>query len=203
MRARAVVDVSGLPEHAFGSRAPIWWGTIGLMAIEGTMFALAAATDLYLRLRAPAWPPSGEPGPSVPWGTISIAVLLASIIPNLWADRRARRPGGEGAIRAALIVAVLFGLAALVLRGVELSALHVRWDESAYGSIVWSIMGLHMGEMLAGTLETIVLVVFMFRYPLDEKHRVDVTVDTLFWYFVVAVWVPMYLIIYWLPRWVS
>ena len=48
-----VSDVSALPDTAFGHRSLMWWGTMGLMVIEGTVFGLAIAMYFYLRLRVP------------------------------------------------------------------------------------------------------------------------------------------------------
>lgn len=200
MRTRAVLDVHDLPEHVFGSRAPIWWGTVGLMAIEGTMFGLALATYLYLRLDVREWPPLRTPDPDLFIPTINLAVMLASVAPMAWADRLARRGGGSGAIRLALVLCTLAGIAALVLRWFEFDAFHVRWDTNAYGSIVWTILGLHLAELLAGTLENIVFIIYSMRFPLDEEHRVDVSTSALFWYFVVGIWVPLYLMLYFTPR---
>ena len=70
MKPVTVLDVAGLPDHAFGHRSILWWGTLGFMATEGMAFALAAATYLYLSARVPEWPPDvprwfGSPGSTV------------------------------------------------------------------------------------------------------------------------------------------
>ena len=33
MRQRSVQDVSELPTYGFGSTSPIWWGTLGFVAL--------------------------------------------------------------------------------------------------------------------------------------------------------------------------
>ena len=43
----AAVDVSELSEYAFGHQGLIWWGTIGFMVIEGSMFVMALITYSY------------------------------------------------------------------------------------------------------------------------------------------------------------
>src|SRR3712207_7378595 len=45
-------DVAGLPTYGFGTRSPIWWGTLGFVALEGMGFALAAGAYLYLAYRS-------------------------------------------------------------------------------------------------------------------------------------------------------
>src|SRR5205823_1564523 len=76
-RRAAVLDVSGLAPGAFGHRSLIWWGTLGLFVIEGTMFAIAIAAYFYLRMRNTTWPPNVPP-PDLRWGTVNTLILLAS-----------------------------------------------------------------------------------------------------------------------------
>jgi hypothetical protein len=40
---RAAIDVSGLPDHGFGSRSIMWWATVGVIAIEATVFVVTIA----------------------------------------------------------------------------------------------------------------------------------------------------------------
>ena len=69
--ARPHVDVSDLPDQgAFGPAGLIWWGTVGFMVIEGSMFVMTLITYFYLRLRVEMWPPSG-PDPSLFYGTLN------------------------------------------------------------------------------------------------------------------------------------
>ena len=49
MSARTVVDVSPLPRFAFGHKGLVWWGTVGFMVIEGSMFVMAVIVYFYLR----------------------------------------------------------------------------------------------------------------------------------------------------------
>jgi cytochrome c oxidase subunit 3 len=81
MKPVTVLDVANLPDHAFGNRSIMWWGTLGFMATEGMAFALAAATYLYLRARVPEWPPDVAP-PNLGYGIANLIVLLLSVIPN-------------------------------------------------------------------------------------------------------------------------
>jgi len=76
------LDVGALPPGAFGSRSLMWWGTLGMVLIESTVFALAIASYFYFRTRMPSWPPGGVAPPDLRWGTINTLILLASILPN-------------------------------------------------------------------------------------------------------------------------
>ena len=76
------VDASWLPNHAFGHHSLMWWGTVGVMAIEGMAFALAIVTYVYVWTRLDAWPPDVLP-PDLRFGTLNLAILLASLLMSL------------------------------------------------------------------------------------------------------------------------
>ena len=60
-RGTAALDVASLPRSAFGQRSVMWWATMCMIAIEGTAFALAITSYLYLKGRTPTWPPAMLP----------------------------------------------------------------------------------------------------------------------------------------------
>jgi cytochrome c oxidase subunit III len=71
--ARPALDVSRLPAYAFGPRGLLWWGTMGIVAIEGMMFAIFLATYFYLRIYVPKWPPNLPP-PDLLYGTLNTLI---------------------------------------------------------------------------------------------------------------------------------
>jgi cytochrome c oxidase subunit III len=192
------LDVSDLPNYAFGHRSTLWWGTAWFVVIEATAFALALFAYFYLRSKSPEWPPGVAP-PDLLWGTLNTVILLASTLPNQWA-KNAAEAERLGPVRLWLVVAMAFGVAFLVVRGFELAALNVAWDTNAYGSIVWAIMGLHTTHLLTDVVDTGVLTALMFTRHAHGRCFVDVSENAFYWYFVVLVWLPLYAVIYWVPR---
>jgi cytochrome c oxidase subunit I+III len=191
MKDRAVLDVSHLPTVAFGSRAPIWWGVAGLMAIEGTMFAIVAASYLYLRGGARIWPPSGAAHPGLWLTTLNLAVLLASIVPMHLTNKAAMREDLPG-IRRWLTVTTVLSVLFLVGQVATFDRLTYRWDSHAYGSLVWTTGGLHTLHVLTGTLENLLFLAILIRGPFEDKHLVDIRVNGMYWFFVALSWIPFY-----------
>nr|HET7859277.1 cytochrome c oxidase subunit 3 [Caldimonas sp.] len=189
-----VLDVRALPSFGFGPRSLMWWGTAGLMTIEGTVFALAVVVYFYLRSHSQLWPMRSPP-PELLWGTLNTAVLVASAWPNQLAKRAATRLDRAG-VQLWLTVCTVLGFLILLLRGLELTALNVRWDADAYGSIVWMIMLLHTTHLVTDTWDTTVLDVLFFTGPLEGKRYVDVSENAVYWDFVVLSWLPIYAVIY-------
>jgi heme/copper-type cytochrome/quinol oxidase subunit 3 len=192
------LDVRHLPTVVFSHRSLMWWGTLGMMAIEGTVFALAILAYFYLRSHTPTWPVTALP-PKLLWGTLNTVVMVASFLPAHFAKREAealRLPG----VRLWLVVSVAFGLVFVAIRVLEFAALNCRWDSSAYGSVVWLLLALHTTHIVTDLIDTGVLTVLFFTGPLDGKRFVDVSENSFYWYFVVLTWLPIYFTIYWGAR---
>jgi heme/copper-type cytochrome/quinol oxidase subunit 3 len=200
MRFEPTIDVGHLPNSAFGTRAPIWWGTTMLLAIEGTMFGMLLVTYLYLMREQPAWPPGDTPPPDLTASILMLALLGASLVPNLWLRRLAENHAPKGPIRFAMGSLIVVCAAIVVARVFEFRSLHCWWSDHAYGSIVWTILGMHTGHVVSSTLENVILLVLVETQELDEHRRVDLTVNSLYWNFVVGSWVPMWALVYVVPR---
>jgi cytochrome c oxidase subunit I+III len=196
---RRTVDVAALPNHAFGHSGLIWWGTVSFMVIEGSMFVIAIVAYFYLRTRVPAWPPSA-PNPDLTLGTINLLILLASALPNQ-AVKTAAEKYDLVKVQRGMLICLCFGVAFLVVRAFEFASLNVAWDSNAYGSIVWVLMGVHTAHLLTDVVDSGVLTALMFSRHVERKRFVDVSENALYWYFVVAWWIPIYLVVYFAPRW--
>ena len=198
LRRGAALDVGHMPTFAFGTRSPMWWGTMGLVAIESTVFALTIMAYIYLRSHASVWPMSRFP-PDLLWGNVNTAILLASLWPNQMAKQAAERLDIHG-VRLWMTVCMVFSLAFLAVRAFEFGALNTRWDSDAYGSVVWMLLGLHTTHLVTDAWDSLVLTVLMYTGPLEGKRYVDVSENAGYWYFVVLSWLPIYAVINWGAR---
>jgi len=192
------LDVKHLPTFAFGTRSPMWWGTLGMIVVEGMVFALTIMAYFYLRSRSPVWPQDSLP-PDLLWGTVNVILMLASGVPNWWTKRAAEQLDLLR-VRIGMAICGLFGVASLLVRIAEFNTLNVRWDASAYGSVVWMLMGLHTTHLLTDTYDSIVLGVLMWAGPLEGKRFVDVAENAGYWYFVVVSWLAVYAVVFWGAR---
>lgn len=195
MKRPAEIDVSELPTVAFGHRAPLWWGVAGLVTVEGIVFALLAATYLYLRGGAREWPPPGVAEPPLALTTAALLVLLLSAWPMHLANKAAMAVRLRG-VQVWLSVATALSVLFLVLRAWEFTLLTYKWSSHAYGSVVWTTLGMHTLHMLTSAGENILLLALLARGPVEDKHLVDITVNGFYWYFIVLMWVPFYVMFY-------
>ncbi len=195
MSRRLEIDVSNLPTTAFGMRDPLWWGVAGIMCIEGTMFAILAASYFYLRGGAHLWPPPGVRHPGLGITTLNLAILLASAYPMHRAARAAAREELQ-TIRRWLIAATVLMVAFLAVRIAILRALTFRWDSHAYGSLVWTAGGLHSLHVVTGIGENLLFIALLTLGPVEDKHMDDLRLNSMYWYFVTACWVLFYAIFF-------
>jgi cytochrome c oxidase subunit III len=206
MSTRAIIDISELPHHEFDTYDPVWWGNNLLLAIETSMFMILIATYFYLRQNFALWPPpvaqltaTLRPLPQLTYGTVNTVLLLVSCIPMVLTDLSARRDQ-KLLSQVGLVIGVLCGLAAIVLRMFEFFSMYFRWDSNAYGSIVWFLLGMHLMHLSVMTVEAVLLAIWIFTREYDMKHRVDIVTLAIYWYWVVGIWLLIYGVVYFTPR---
>jgi heme/copper-type cytochrome/quinol oxidase subunit 3 len=197
-----VLDVSALPHGTIDSRALIWWGNLGMMVIEGTVFCLAFATFIYLRMSSLDWPPSTVPKPDMLLPTINLVLLLLSGIPALYADAAARKEDLNG-VRLGMALFIAMGIVFIVIRFVVIAHLGYKWSDHAFGSIVWVVIGMHLFHCIVASGENVMLLVYVFMKPATKKRFLDVRCAAVYWYFVIITWLPFFVLIFvqpWMHR---
>ena len=196
---RPTLDVSHVPTVAFGPRTTVWLGFVGVIIVEGMMIALTIVAYFLLGARAAEWPPHATP-PALAAGTVNTAVFLLSIAPALWLKRAARR-GDLARVRVWLLVLSVIAIATLGVIGWAFATLNTRWDDDAYGSLVWMLLGMYALALIAAALVIWVLAVFMFSGPAEGRRFTNVYEAGDYWLLAIALWLSTWAVIYLAPRW--
>ena len=199
MTATRTLDVSNLPPYEISNKAPLWWGQLMLCLIEGSVFSILIALYFYLRLGVDVWPPPGVRLPGVLGPTLALIPLAASCVGSYLASEAAKRNSRKGMI-VGLSLNLVLALAFLALRAVEWGSFNFTWSADAHGSIVWAILFLHTYDMVADLLMTAVLIIILVSGRYGQKQRLGVHVDSVVWYFLSIIWLPLYAVIYWGPH---
>jgi cytochrome c oxidase subunit III len=206
MASGPVIDVSRLPPTAFDARAPVWWGNALMIVIETMTMALLAVSYFYVKQNFERWPPPLvseqppilHPVPDLWAGTANAILLAASCVPMWLIDHAVRR--GAKWVPLGLLLMGLLGIVCVVLRCYEFPAVKFWWDDNAYASVVWAILVMHLIYLVVGVGELLLVALWLVLYGIDEKHAVDVTLTGGYWYWTAGMWVVLYAIIYWVPR---
>lgn len=204
---RPPLDVATLPPIGFDTKAPIWWGNTLLLMIETAMFGILVALYFSVIQNTSPFPPPRvdrlpvlyDSAPDLTLPIIGLIVLLASLVPGIWLDVSARRRNVP-AIKIGLALTLTFNIAAFFIRYYEFDSLHFKWNDNAYGSILWILLGMHLFHIIVMGCEDIYLFIWTLAKGVDEKHALDLTVTATYWYWIVAVWVLLFPMIYILPR---
>ncbi len=201
------IDVSHLPEDAWDSHAPVWWGNLLAILIETSTLAIMLVTYFYIKRNFGQWPPPqvhseppiGNPNPDLLWGTLNLVLLVAACVPMYICDMAARKKDARRVLMWLGLMAVV-SLLVIWFRFYEFKAFHYRWDHNAYGSAVWWLLGLHLTYLFTCAGEFIIMWIWIIVHSLDEKHALDVTLAGGAWYWTAATWVIVYTVLYWSPR---
>ena len=65
---------------------------------------------------------------------------------------------------------------------------------------MWTLLGLHTLDLVAEVVETILLMVVALTGPMTDHLFLDISDSAPFWYFVAAIWVLIYAVLYVVPR---
>ena len=193
------IDVSHLPPYEISNQAPLWWGQLLLAAIEGMMFCILIAAYFYVRLRVDVWPPPGDQYPHKLLPTLALIPLLVSCLGTYWASEAAKKDDRAGMIKGLLfnlVLAVVF----FVMRVMDWYSLNFSYKADAFGSYMWTFLAVHTYDYVADVIFTLVLFVIVLFGRHGPKVRIGVHVDSVVWYFLVIIWVPLYIVVYWGPK---
>ena len=204
---RPTLDVSDLPATVFDYRAPLWWGNTLLLFIETAMFGILIAMYVTIAMNTTPFPPPltdaypvlYDPVPDLTLPIIGLVVLLLSLVPGIMLDIAARKRKG-GAVKVLILITLAFNIAAIIIRYYEYDSLHFKWNDNAYGSITWMILGMHMLHLFVMLCEDSYLAIWTWTKELDDKHALDLTVMAIYWYWIVAIWVILFSVVYIVPR---
>jgi cytochrome c oxidase subunit 3 len=194
-----VVDATEFNRFPLRRVANMWWGIIGLIAIEMTVVLTFTASYFYLQMRAEAWPPPDVPLPDVIMPTFSLGILLVSCI-TMYLAGRAVDSNQIKRFVVYTLSSVFLACMVLILRWQKFGELRFRWDEHVYGSLVWTLSGFHFIHVVSAAIGTFAIgILGIFGY-FNKQRQIGVVVDTMYWNFVAFAWIPFYFVLYWVPR---
>lgn len=196
---RALENPLGLPDLVSGSRGIGWWGVLFIVVIESTVFSALIASYFYLFAGSTEWPLGGFDPPELLLPTVNAFILFASVIPMYWGDR-AIRSGNLNALRIGHAIGSVMLVTFILLKWVEYNGLSYDWGTNAYGSIVWTTTGFHVAHVIAVLLKTLSVQVLAWKGFWNEHRHLTVQTTSLYWFFVAAVWIPLFATLYLFPN---
>jgi heme/copper-type cytochrome/quinol oxidase subunit 3 len=162
-----------------------WWGIALFMCAEATLFGTLIASYFYLDFGARRWPPAGIKAPSVVLPLVATAVLVSTSAP-LWAAARCARAGRRrpviGLIALALVVQCCYLALQILLFRHDYNAF--KPQDSAYGSIYFTLLAAHHAHVLVGILLGAGVLAFVALRGLTNYWLIGVRGLALYWHVV-------------------
>jgi cytochrome c oxidase subunit 3 len=182
-----------------------WLGIVLFIVSEAMMFGAFFAQYFYNRILSEEWPnPAGLPAgfervPSFPLPVILTVILVASGFTAHWALTAIRRDDRDK-FQGWLIVTVLLGLTFLGGQAYEYANLmlveHFNITSGIYGSVFFSLTGLHGLHVTAGVVTLIGVTVRAFMGHFSSRSHFGAEGTILYWHFVDVVWIALYVALY-------
>jgi heme/copper-type cytochrome/quinol oxidase subunit 3 len=162
-----------------------WWGMALFLCAEVTLFGTLIATYFYLDFDAHHWPPPGIKAPSVVLPFVATGVLVALSVP-MWLAARAARAGRRrqviGLIAFAVAVQTCYLALQIFLFRHDLNDFSPQ--DTAYGSIYFTMLAAHHAHVLLGILLNLTVLAFVAIRGLTNYWLIGVRGAALYWYVV-------------------
>ena len=176
-----------------------------IIVTEIMLFCGLIAAYIILRSQAMAWPPAGQPRLPLLLTAVSSSLLMASGWRALQLRSAVERGEGAAVVRL-LHQTMLLGGVFLLLQGFEWASLigfGLSSVSSVYGATFYTIIGCHALHVIAGVValggvlgSTRRLVTASPAQMIPAAQVGPLLGARLFWLFVVAVWPPLYALVY-------
>lgn len=187
-----------LPVAPPGPRTAGWWGMVMVIATEAALFVYLLFSYYYLASQhVGPWPPSGAP--ALRLALPNTVVLLLSSGAAWWGQSGVER-GRQGRLRLGLLVALMLGGVFFAVQILEWSHKTFTPATDSYGSLYFTVTGVHMAHVLIGLVMLGFVLAWSFTHRFTAERHLHVTVAVLYWHFVDVVWLLVFTTFYLTPR---
>jgi cytochrome c oxidase subunit 3 len=173
-------------------------GMIIFLGAWGMCFAGLFFSYAVVRAAAVTWPPPGLAHLPIALPLVNTFVLAISSL-TLHRAVSSVRAGDQTSFRRWLGITIPIGFLFLALQIVVwLQLLHagLRWDTAVYGSVFYMLTVFHALHVLSGLFVLLYLVLGALRGKYTRARHTGVRMAAMFWHFVDAIWVVMFLSVY-------
>jgi cytochrome c oxidase subunit 3 len=169
------------------------------------MFGAFFAQYFYNRILSDSWPtqaglpPGFERVPAFPLPVIMTVLLVASGFSAHWAQTAIRRDDRDQ-FQGWLIVTIVLALGFLGVQAYEYANFILiegfNITSGIYGTVFFSLTGLHGLHVAIGTLLLIGVLIRAFLGHFSSRNQFGVEGTVLYWHFVDVVWIALFLTLY-------
>lgn len=187
-----------LPVGSTDGRDTGWWGMMTLIATEASLFGYLLFGYCYFAAQfGRSWLP--EKLPEFRLALPNTAILIISSLVVWWAERAIRR-GRTGQAVAGLVAGMVLGAVFVGVQLLEWSKKDFSLSSNSYGSFYFVTTGFHMAHVVAGLLMLAAAAVWAGMGWFDARRHAPLAIAAVYWHFVDAVWLAVFVTYYVSPR---
>jgi cytochrome c oxidase subunit 3 len=172
--------------------------TLGMflfIASEIMLFGSFFTAYFFVRVvNGAAWPPPPFHLPVFVAG-INTLILLTSSFTMHWSLQSIKR-GNRAGMQAGLVLTFLMGLTFLLTQVREYSRVGFAPHDKAFGTIFYSLTGLHGAHVFVGLSLLLFTTIRAFRGHFSPQAHNGVEIPGIYWHFVDVMWIVVYTTIY-------
>jgi heme/copper-type cytochrome/quinol oxidase subunit 3 len=188
-----------LPSGSFGRKSSGWYGVWTLVLTESAIFVYLLFSYFYLASQANGdWPLGGMPALTL--AAPNTLILLLSSAALIWAERSGARQGKRLQLLAGLAIALLLGVIFVLVQLREWQGKAFSLRSGTYGSSYFVVTGFHLAHVVIGLLILLSLFIWALRGFFDAERHAPLTIGSIYWHFVDAVWLVVFVALYLVPR---
>ncbi len=169
-----------------------------LIAFEIMGFVGLITAYWVLRSGSFAWPPPNLPRLPLAVTAVNTAMLIVSAA-TMSRAVSAIRAGSQDGLRSALLATVVLGVGFLAIQGAEWARLlhqGLTLSSGSYGGTFYTLIGLHALHVVAAVIWLLAVLMVAQRRAYTAKRHAGVTMCATYWYFVCALWVVLFAVVY-------
>jgi cytochrome c oxidase subunit 3 len=189
-------DHHGPPPANRSSRVPS--PTLGMLLFiisEVMIFAAFFTAYFFIRIvNHNPWPAHGTQLPEAVAG-VNTAILVSSSLTIHWALHSIKN-GNRFGLKAGMVATFLLGLSFLTIQINEYIHIGFSPQDSAQGTIFYSLTGLHGAHVFIGLCALAIVTIRSFRGHYSPEHHEGMEVPGIYWHFVDAMWIVVYTLVY-------
>ncbi len=197
MAEHAVSQPQDLPVGPTVRRGVGIWGMWTVIATEAALFTYLLFSYFYLGAQgSPGW--LLEPHPSLKYALPSTVIALISCALTWWGVRAVLSERRANAVLA-FSVALLLGIGFVGLEILDWQAKPYQLGTSSYASIYFVTTGLDLLHWLVGIGIFAFVILWTALGYFSARRSIVVTASALYWYFVTAIWLAIFVTFYLSP----
>ena len=176
-----------------------WWGLIGLITTEACLFGYLLFSYGFEAVNlGPSWLPPHPPelklaGPNT-------AILLLSSVAVWWGERGIKQGGDRRQLFIGYGAGLVLGAVFVLVQLQEWAGKTFTLRSDAYASNFFVTTGFHMAHVIAGLIGVATILTWNALGYFDRERSTPVAYVSIYWHFVDAVWLCVFMAFYITPR---